>query len=208
MGKRDVQNQLSLFDLVPESKHKEPPQLLEIGQRIYKVVRGEVIESYVERTYLCGENGSERGYHVTGDCVWNKSLGVDVFTEFEKAEEVAERYINSHDVILVRDMPEIIEYEKWYRVRKVDGRKLVAYFGVFKNGMVYIKDYYTYHHIINCGSIEGARKYIQKYKDQQEKLNLSKYSMADTEPMILKNMYKCREESEWVYAEATYTGCI
>ena len=44
----------------------EPPILLDIGQTAYKVIKGDINEIYVydKKSWMCGENNSERGYRL------------------------------------------------------------------------------------------------------------------------------------------------
>lgn len=111
--------QINMFDIInPAEEIKEPPILLSIGQTVYKVVRGDIGELYVydEKSWICGD-GNERGYRLKEkgsgyDCAWNRSIGVDVFTDYTSAESTALSYINSHDVMLGAEIKasEVIAY--------------------------------------------------------------------------------------------------
>ena len=193
----------------------EPPILLEKGQKIYKVVRGEVeeFEVYDEKSWLCGEEKQERGYRLKKDfgydCTWNKSIGIDVFIEKENAMLKAQEYISTHDVILSESIT-AIEAKTYSYIRNCDSREMKSFYAILKDGKAYIKNFMTYEHIIDFGSVENARKELRKafYKQQEfEYYNLQEIDYSPT----FKNMYLCNKKADfvkWNYAEARYSGCI
>lgn len=205
LDKYTCDGQMCLDDfLKPVTQDNEPPVLLEIGQDIYKVIRGDVIEMYVydEKPWLCGEN--ERGYRlkVKGgcyDCAWNKSIGVDTFTDKEQAYRVAEEYLKSHECIRKEDIKAIKTIAYSY-VRNTDNREMIAFYSVLKNGLMYVKEFMTFHHLV-----EHNAKNIKKFMSQQE-FEYVEPKQFEYQP-IYKNMYPCRKDVNWLYAEARYTGC-
>ena len=143
----ECKGQMELTDYL----NNEPPILLHIGETVYKVVRGDVEEMYVynEKSWLCGEN--ERGYrlkhHGGGyDCCWNKSIGLDVFRNYEEALKVANKYLETSDCIRAEEIKPVKTVAYRY-TRKTDGKEMVSFYADIGNDLLYMKDFMTYDHI-------------------------------------------------------------
>lgn len=189
--------QISLFDI----PSPEEPQILAIGQDVYTVIRGDVREERVTSTFPLER---DRGYHTDISIVWNSSLGVDVFLTRAEAGTVATKYLKKHDVILPKDIHPV-EVKAWHYIRDVDGRDMVAFYAILDGGRTYIKEFMTYEHIIDFGSVEKARKTMSKNFCEDE------FRFCYPEPIEgfipdFKKMYKCRQDVKWDWAEAAYSG--
>lgn len=198
--------QISLFDIIcSPDEQKIPPILLNVGQVIYRVRRGDIIKYnvYDEKSWLCGDG--DRGYRlkIKDGCygvALNSRLGVDIFTEYKVASEVAEAYINSHEVILGENIKadEVIAYRY---IRECDNREMKAFYARIGSGLLYVKEFMTYEHII-----DDTAKNIKKFMEQQE----FKYDQPEQFDYIpkFKNMYPCRKDDGWMYAVSEYRGCV
>lgn len=198
--------QISMFDILTENE-PEPPILLEVGQMVYKTVKGDVKELYVydEKSWLCGENKETRGYRLKYkdgcyDCAWNNEIGICIFTEYEKAKEVAEEFLNTHDVILAEDIHPIKTVAHQY-TRDIDGRKMTAFYCELDNGMLYINEFMTFHYMI-----KNSKKVVEKFMKQQE-FRYEKPIEVNYAPAF-KNMYKCKGTTDWEYAEAGFSYAV
>lgn len=186
--------QLSLMDLLnPIAIDNKPPILLQEGQTVYKVVRGDV-ETYVvqNRTWTCGKN--ERGYDLDGGVMWNHQLDKVVFTLREPAEQVAQKYLAEYEHILAEDIKaaEVVAYRY-----ECYGREVIQSYSILENGTFYFKYGSMYEHI-------GNKTEIKKFEEGRQccKRNDNYAVLKNYEPQY-KNMYKC-EHSSWMYAEARY----
>lgn len=200
---KDIVGQISLTDLFnfmsPQVKKEEPPILLHEGQKVYKVVRGDVEEHIVtgEKSWVCGENN--RGYRlkrISGcwDVTWNRSIGVNVFTDLQEANVKAEKYIAENDCILAGNIKAkaVVAYRYLY-----DGREIIQYYAVLDDEAVYFHYASQYRHI-------GKKKEIIQFeKDREKNRKREEYEEIEDYQPVFANMYKCKNDS-WIYAEAKY----
>lgn len=189
--------QMSLFEI----PSPEEPQLLDIGQIIYTVIRGDTREEKVISTFPLER---DRGYHTDRGVVWNSSIGVDAFLFREEAELEAEKYLKNHEVILP-DAIHPVEVRAWHYIREVDGRDMVAFCAILNDGRTYISEFMTYDHIIDFGTTEKAKAVMEKKFCEDE------FRFCRPEPIkgyvpTYKKMYKCRKGVNWDWAEAAYSG--
>lgn len=201
---KDIVGQISLTDLFnfmsPQVKKEEPPILLHEGQKVYKVVRGDVEEHIVtgKKSWVCGENN--RGYwlkKISGcwDVTWNSSIGVNVFTDLQEANAKALEYIAENDCILSGEIKakEVVAYKYVY-----DGREIRRFYAVLDDGSVYYDYGSMYAHI-------GTEKEIKEFeieKVDNRKRHSDYEEITDYKP-VFANMYKCKYGT-WKYAEARY----
>lgn len=191
------EGQMSLFDI----PSPEEPQLLEIGQVIYTVIRGDVREETVVRTFPLER---DRGYHTDVGVIWNSSIGADAFFTREEAETVAKKYLKEHEVILPNSIHPV-EVRAWHYIRDVDGRDMVAFYSILYDGRTYIKEFTTYDHIIDFGTVEKARAVMAK-KFCKDEFRLCRPDLIEGYVPMYKKMYKCRKGVNWDWAEAAYSG--
>lgn len=206
LDKYTCDNQMDMFDFmnalnVPIDTDG-PPVLLNVGQTVYKVIRGDVKELYVynEKSWLYGNN-KERGYRLKEkdggyDCTWNSRIGVDVFTFQSDAFEVAESYLSTCNCIRKENI-HAVKTAAYSYVRECDKRTMITFYSILDNGMIYVKEFMTYHHISS-----DVNKAIKHFMDQQE-FEYCKPVEIEYQP-IFKNMYQCKNDSGWCYAEAGY----
>lgn len=200
-----MEGQINLLDYIdanmdihiPKSNN-EPPILLHHGDIVYVVIKGDVEEYYVydEKSWLCGEG--ERGYrlkqHCGGyDCCWNKSIGVSVFKKYEDAIEKANEYIENSNCMksseIIAEKTVAFKYK-----RSVDDKELIAFYADIGNGLLYIKDFITYHHI--CENELSVIKEFMKQDRMKEAIEI------EYKPTF-KNMYPVKDKNDtWKYCEA------
>ena len=106
-------------------------------------------------------------------------------------------------LIVVPKEIQIVSVEAYTFIRKCDNRKMTAFLCECENGMLYRKDFYTYHHMVENTkkNREAFYREIEKYKDC-----IDFKRETDFVPAILE-MHKCKETVDWKYAEAGYSGC-
>lgn len=188
-----------LFDLMsPQKKTMEPPILLREGQKVYKVIRGDVEECIVTgRSWVCFE--TNRGYTLKrlGGCwdvVWNDSIGVNLFTDLKEANEKTEKYLIENDCIRAGDIKakEVFAYKYLY-----NDREIVSFYAVLEDDTVYYKYGGMYEHIGTMKEMAGFEKdmHNDRKRDGYEEI-------ADYLP-VFTNMYKCKNDT-WLYAAARY----
>ena len=201
--------QMNIFDYMksqePVSEPPIPPILLKTGQKVFLVTKGDV-EPYIvlDETWLCEEDNQQRGYRMQRpnngiyNVVWNESIGRNCFLEHQSACEVAEAYLNQNDVIRAENIKPIKTVAYSY-VRKCDNREMIAFYSELDNGMVYIKEFYTYQHIVEA---DKKNKALKRFEAQWE-LKDNNAKQVEYKP-VYKNMYRVRQKDDWDYAEANY----
>lgn len=198
----DIEGQMNLFDILnQEHIISEPPILLSAGQELYVVVKGDVRKACVhnERSWLCGDN--DRGYRLkyengTYDCAWNSVIGKEVFFIKNDAVRKAEEYLDTHEVIRAEDIKPLRTVAYQY-IRETDKRLMTAFYSELDNGMLYVKEFVTFHYMVEADKKE---KVIKKFMEQQT-LECEDIKEAEYEP-VFKNMYRIRQKYDWDYAEA------
>lgn len=198
--------QLSIFDYI-ESLKTVTTTLLSLGQLVYTVSRGEVREQKVEGLYrVKGRN--EQYYHLTGSVTNDSEYGKSLFTDKREAEQKANEYLCCHKKILSSSIA-CIETHCFTYTRKVDGRKLYAWYGISypivgsEERFLMLKESMTYQHMIMFPSEKEARDFIKKkFMPEIEKNTMVECSL---EPVVFRNLYPCRESSDWDWAEDGYT---
>lgn len=201
------ENQLSIFDIMSEPvvSTSGPPILLSIGQEVFEVIRGDIRKFYVhdEKPWICGDG--DIGYRLKDKdggygCAWNSSIGNRIFTQIEQAIEKAEEYLNNNECIRKESIVPISTVAYSY-IRDCDERKMIAFYSILDNGMIYVKEFMTYQHL--CKDVDNA---IKKFMEQQE-FEYCNPKKIDYIPEY-KNMYPCKNDSDWCYAEAKYGQLI
>lgn len=198
-----------MFDVLSEEQKAEPSILLEPGQEVFLVVKGDV-ESFkvLNETWTCGENNEERGYRLqcpnSGiyNVTWNKSIGTDCYLDFESAHNVAEAFLSVHDVIRAENIKPIKTTAYSY-IRACDNRQMIAFYSELENGMVYIKEFITFQHMVES---DKRNKAIKRFMEQTE-FKYSDVKQIEYEP-VFKNMYRIRQKYDWDYAEAGHSYAI
>lgn len=202
---KEIEGQISLFDML--NQKNEPPILLNIGQEVYIVIKGDVKKATVfdEKSWLCGED--DRGYRLIYengiyDCIKNSNINKNVFLSENKAINKAEEYMQNHDVILAKDIHPIYIASYQY-VRKLDGRIMTAFYCELDNDKAYLKDFMTFHYVVD---VEKKKKAVKKFFNQQE------FQYNDVEKIeynpTFKNMYRINQQYDWDYSEAGHSYAI
>lgn len=196
--------QLNIFTLL-KTQSEEPPMLLSKGQVVYLVDKAEVIKCTVSgETWKNGD--CERGYALIRESglyaiTNNNELGKTAFTDCGSARQKADKYLKSHNrIILAGDIKPIATVAYSY-IRDFDRREMTAFYCYLGDDMYYVKEFMTFHHIIR------GKKAIKKFMEQQE-FQYDNPKEIDGFAPSFKNMYKCTEQSDWDYAECGYTFAI
>lgn len=201
--KKENENQLSIFDFI--KMEEEPEVLYKKGDVLFQQLKGDVVSYTITgENWLCHE-GKTREYRLQQEngcynVVTNDSM--DFYRIQEEAEEAAKKWMNGKDVI----PPEKINFssvDAYQYIRECDGRKMTAFLGVMEDGNLYIKNFYTYHHIIK--DCKKVRKSFQEDIERNANCNIEK--IEGYVPKV-KQMYRCKEGDTWMYAEAEYGGAI
>lgn len=201
--KKESENQLSIYDLF--KLEDEPEILYRKGEILFHQLKGE-IEKYTVtgETWLFHED-KNRGYRLQQEngcysVVTNESI--DFYRTEEEAEEAAKEWLKGKDVI----SPEQILFssvEAYQYIRKCDGYKMIAFLGVMENGDLYIKNFYTYHHIV-----KDSKKERKNFLEDIERNENCKVEKIEGYIPEVKRMYRCKDGDTWMYAEARYGGTI
>lgn len=203
-----MHTQISLFEIAEEEYRKNAektiPILLHPGDVVYFLYKADIEKGMVtnEKSWL-NKSNQDRRYSVSlekggFETAQNSTLGVEVFTQKEEAEKASSAYIETHQVILADEM-HLNNIQAYGYTRNSDGRKMVAYMGELGNGLLYMKEFLTYEHIVKDTTI--ARKTFDKsIQDAKHYADLRKIDFVPK----LKNMYPCRGKGNWLYAEARY----
>lgn len=203
-----MDGQIDMFSYLKSQEHSsEPPKLLKEGQTVFLVVKGDV-EQYIvlDETWTCDNNN--RGYRLqcpsrsTYNCTWNEEIGKSCFMELDAARNVAEAYLSGKDVIRAETINPIKTVAYSY-IRECDGRKMIAFYSELDNGMLYTKEFITFHHMVGKSKIEQA---IKRFEEQQEFKHCD-IKQIDYVP-VFKNMYRIRQECDWDYAEAGHSYAV
>lgn len=196
--------QLDIFSYL-QPQLGEPSILLSKGQTVYLSNKADVIKCMVSgETWIYGD--CKRAYRLVKESVGydvadNDELGKSAFTDYEQAKQKADEYLKSHDgIILAGDIKPICTVAYSY-IRDCDNRKMTAFYCDLGDGMYYIKEFMTFHHITK------DKKAVKKFMEQQE-FKYGKPKEIDCFVPHFKNMYKCTEQSNWDYAECEYTYAV
>ena len=123
-----------------KQEHIEPK--LYAGQRIYKVVRGDVIECTVQNEKWLSDECCGYVYRVQSemgaDIIKDSDIEDCGFLDRESAEQLAEKYLLSHDVIRASEMKPIRTVAYSY-IPQTTGDKMIAFYSELDTGMVYVK---------------------------------------------------------------------
>ena len=200
-----IDGQLSLFDLIKDELEEsveitEP--LLVPGQHVFVVKKGDIFEySFTGEMWLCGDT-KMRGYrlaHASGE-YWNvttdNEIGNSTFLDRSKAENIAEEYLRTHEVIR-KEKIHPSEVTAFSYIRECDGRKMTAFYCELENGMLYAKEFMTYAYMMLA---EKREKAIKRFMQQRE-FEYCKPEQIDYEPKF-KNMYSTKGKCGWDYTEA------
>lgn len=199
--------QMNLMDFLQEEREEKlQNEIIKNGEIVFRVLKGDVLSLQCESSYSIGESEEETGYRMRnlenggGDTVTSLQIGNTVFFSRENAQIEAEEFLDTHDVILAKDM-EPAETFAWYYIRNVDGRKMTAFYTILSNGCLYVKGFMTYEHLFFP---ENATKALKKFIKENIKGDLNKIDGYNPQ---LKNMYRCKN-SDWDYGESRYSMAV
>lgn len=196
---------LNMLDPCSPCIEESPEILLNEGDVVYVVNKGDFARYQATgetwkygknpamgRSYqLVGENGL---YHITT----NESIAMgNTVMDYDAARKLSQKYLLEHDVIMA-DSINPISVKAYSYIRKSDSRELIAFICDLGNETYYVKEFYTYHHIVK------GKKTVKKFMEQSEFQNEKTKELSDFVP-VFKNMYKCTEISSWAYGESEYT---
>lgn len=122
---------------------------------VYRVLKGDVETALVTKeswTYRNSSNVPERGYGLKKtngiyECANNGEIGKTIFFDKKDAVRTAESFLKEHDVLRAEEIRPVKTVAYAY-IRDCDGRIMKAFYSELDNGMLYIKGFMTFHHII------------------------------------------------------------
>ena len=98
---------------------------------------------------------------------------------------------------------EIISVEAYSYIRECDHRLMTAFLCECENGMLYLKGFYTYHHMVK----DSKKSRKEFYAEIDTNRHMPFFSQrVDYMPEIIE-MHRCKESVEWEYADGSYSGC-
>ena len=201
----ECDGQMSIEDFLVNN-NQEVKHLLHSGQVVFEALKGDVERHVVTDEYWYIEHlktyGNRTRVHGVYGVVLDSIIGNRVFFEKEKAEEIAEIYLQNHEVIRASEINPIETVAYSYKTITT-GEKMLAFYSVLDNGMVYVKGFTTFEHLMLK---EHAKKEIKKFIEQQE----FKHSNPQKIEYIpkFKNMYRIKLKYDWDYAEARHSYAV
>lgn len=184
----------------------EEPKTLQPGQRVYVVKKGDVREAKVlDETRIYGSDNHYRLQYTTGtyDVTSDAEIDKKCFRDMGPAVAKAEKFLATHEVIRAEDIHAVSTVAYQY-IRECDGYIMTAFYCELDNGMLYMKEFYTFHHILV--DKRKQKKALKKFMEQNEIVDGSAVQI-EYEP-IFKNMYKIRQAYDWDYTEAEHTYAV
>lgn len=88
-------------------------------------------------------------------------------------------------------------------IRECDNRKMVAFMCECENGMLYRKEFYTYHHMVK----NSKKNKDHFYKEVERNKDMPYFKEEKGYIPDVYEMHRCKTEVEWDYAEKRYSGC-
>lgn len=206
-----MNGQISIFDFLNEINAKKTDIVIE-NTEVWRVVRAEVLKYIVlNEKWQCDGKYIYRLKATDSNGFWTmpvKDVGTEFFFDKTDALNKADQYLKERvDYILAKDIIPV-EQQQFSYIRECDGREMISHYAILSDGNIYVKGFYTYAHIHKCENIETARKELKKIFFNQQDFE-SKTVKKDTHINPFKNMYRCKQnDGNWMYAEASYSGCI
>lgn len=198
--------QMSIEDYLEQNEPEYVERMLNPGQVVYEAYKGEVKEHtvldekwYIEHLETYGNRTKVDGHY---GIVFDNEIDVKVFSERKQAEELAEKYLQSHDVIRSEDMHPIktVAYSFY---NEILGRDSIAFYSELDNGMLYVKEFITYEHLM---LEKHKKKAIKQFMEQQE-FHYNNPQLIEYSPKF-KNMYCIHMEYDWDYAEDGHSYAV
>lgn len=206
MGAKTTMMQMSIFDFLEKEEETTIPIVFHEGDEVFVVNKADVKAAIVlEGKPWVVHNGTSYGYRIQyTNCygvIFNELLNNSVFFSREGAERVAAEYRKENEVLEIEDI-NFQNFEAYMYRREIDNYPLVAYMAEIENGLLYIKNFYTYQHIV--ADTPKNRKAFAKEIEEEKKAHPS---LEEFDEIEIKNMYPCHSSGDWLYAEAGYMGC-
>lgn len=203
-----INGQMSIFDLM---KEPEPDVIYPSGMLVWMVIRGD-IEPYIiaeEKPWFHNKEVIYRLKHNNG--TWwtmrTSEIGNIFFLDYESALKKSGVYFAEHPDAILADQIQPVETKSYSYIRTCDGREMFSFYAVLPDGKVYVKEFMSYEHIVDFGSVEKALKAMCQGFTKQQAFEYARPQEINVIP-IFKNMYRCRDDDKWLYAEAKYGRCI
>lgn len=202
----ECNGQMSIEDYLKENEPNCINCVLNPGQVAYEAYKGEVKEHtvldekwYIEHLETYGNRTKVDGHY---GIVFNSEIDVKVFSERKQAEELAEKYLQSHDVIRLTDIhpAKTVAYSFYDELLERDS---IAFYSELDNGMLYVKEFKTYEHLM---LEKHKKKAIKQFMEQQE-FHYNHPQLIEYSPKF-KNMYCIHAEYDWDYAEAGHSYAV
>lgn len=198
---------MSIEDYLKENEPNCINCVLNPGQVVYETYKGEVKEHtvldekwYIEHLETYGNRTKVDGHY---GVVLDSDIGTKVFLKRKQADELAEKYLQSHNVIRSEDIHPIktVAYSFYNELLE---RDTIAFYSELDNGMLYIKEFMTYEHLV---LEKNKKKAIKRFMDQHE-FQHNDPQLIEYEPKF-KNMYRINIlRYDWDYAEADHCNAV
>lgn len=202
----ECDGQLSIADFLARGNAEREEHILKSGQVVYKACKGDI-----ETHEVTGENwyidhlrtfGNRTRVHGVYDIILDSDIGNRAFFEKEKAEKIAEKYLQNHEVIRASEINPIETVAYSYK-SKVTEKRMIAFYSMLDNGMLYVKEFMTYEHLLLK---EHAQKGIKKFMEQPD-FEYDEPEKIEYVPKF-KNMYRIKCKYDWDYAEARHSYAV
>ena len=197
---------MSIEDYFKGNEQDHIKCVLNPGQVVYETYKGDVKRHTVldENWYTEHLNTYENRTKVDGHygVVFDSDIDVKVFLERKPAEELAEKYLKSHDVIRSTDIhpAKTVAYSFYDELL---GRDSIAFYSELDNGMLYVKEFKTYEHLM---LEKHKKKAIKQFMEQQE-FHYNNPQLIKYNPKF-KNMYRIHMKYDWDYAEGEHSYAV
>ena len=184
----EIEGQVTLMEYIAT--------LPSVGTACYKVNLADISEYVVDDIMICGGRTvyllKAKDIPDSYELIHFRDFGRNVFLDYASAAEKGKE--SPVDAIFAKDMV-VDHFHSYSYVRKEDGQKMIAFYAVLDNGLICAKDPNTPQYIINCTEEQAA----QHCKDVLKGKKVTKHSSLPP----LKNMYRCKEGTGYLFTEAT-----
>lgn len=183
--------QLDIFSYMQQMETAEMPGLLSVGDKIGRIVLGEVRVATVAKVEGLPNHPF---YRVDGGGCYTYEEGLqNIDSLYRQAEKEREKY----ETITPYNLSERITVE--YEPRKCDGAVLWAQLGIFEN-MLFWKERATYQF---CEPFGGEKRLLKEYERHKKEIlddtHRTAHILEDEKPMRRLYLSKCG-----FYADAEY----
>lgn len=217
ISKYQCEGQMDLFSFWQDEESVEKDIVisdaseLEVGQEVWMVIRGDIKKYRIADEEPWDYTGRlvYRLEHRNG-CYWTmpvNEIGTIFFLDDKSAQRKASKYLQTHPDVILASWIKPVETKVYSYIRDCDNREMFSFYAILEDGKVYIKNFMEYEHIIAYKNVETAKKTMKVKFFKQQAFEYETPLERGLEPTF-KNMYRCKSDNDWMYAEAEYGGCV